>query len=206
MTPYYKDPYVTIYHSAAQDILPSLKADTIITDPPYGVGLDYGDQTNDTPENWRALMSFLIPQGKVCAPFMILPCCRILELPWIYAQFPPDWLLCWYKGSPGSRSPVGFNDWEPHLVYGKPHAQMHDFFQSTPEPFDNGHPCPKPMSWANWLVSRAVPPQGSVIDPFCGSGTVLSAAKNLHRQAIGIDIEERFCEISARRCSQEVLL
>jgi site-specific DNA-methyltransferase (adenine-specific) len=88
---------------------------------------------------------------------------------------------------------------------------MHDFFQtragfeSASSLDNNGHPCPKPMAWARWLVSRAAVEGATVLDPFAGSGTVLMASKELGRKSIGIEIEERYCEIAAQRCAQEVL-
>jgi site-specific DNA-methyltransferase (adenine-specific) len=68
-----------------------------------------------------------------------------------------------------------------------------------------GHPCPKPLRWMTWATSLASLPGETVLDPFAGSGTTLLAAKSLGRRAIGIEIEERYCEIAAQRCSQEVL-
>jgi site-specific DNA-methyltransferase (adenine-specific) len=70
---------------------------------------------------------------------------------------------------------------------------------------DNTHPTVKPLSLMDWLCRLVTPPNGLMLDPFMGSGTTLVAAKNLNRKAIGIEIEERYCEIAAQRLSQTVL-
>jgi site-specific DNA-methyltransferase (adenine-specific) len=68
----------------------------------------------------------------------------------------------------------------------------------------NGHPCPKPEIEWRWLVNKVCMPGETVIDPFMGSGTTLRCAKDLGLKAIGIEIEERYCEIAAKRLEQEV--
>ena len=65
------------------------------------------------------------------------------------------------------------------------------------------HPTQKPLILMRWIIGRC--PEGVVLDPFMGSGTTLRAAKDLGRRAIGIDIDERYCQIAAQRCAQEVL-
>jgi len=65
------------------------------------------------------------------------------------------------------------------------------------------HPTPRRYEFVSWLVKWFG--GKTIIDPFCGSGTTLLAAKNHHKVAIGIEIEERYCEIAAKRLSQEVL-
>ena len=67
------------------------------------------------------------------------------------------------------------------------------------------HPCPRKLEHVRWLVGTFTRSGDSVLDPFCGSGTTLIAAKNRGRRAIGIEREERFCELAARRLSQGVL-
>jgi site-specific DNA-methyltransferase (adenine-specific) len=203
--PYYQDNTVTIYHGDCREILPDVSADAAITDPPYGLDFKYASY-DDTRENWFQLMMAVVPLLRQCAPFVVMPCSRIDRLGWWYANHPPTWLIAWYKGSPGHRSFIGFNDWEPHLAWGKPPGQMHDYFQVRCgfEPKGNGHPCPKPIDWALWLIERATKPGGVVVDPFMGSGTTIRAAKDTGRRSIGIEIEERYCEVAAKRMAQEV--
>lgn len=66
------------------------------------------------------------------------------------------------------------------------------------------HPAPRRLEHVQWLVALVTESDG-VLDPFCGTGTTLHAAKELGLPAIGIEIEERYCEIAARRLDQEVL-
>jgi len=206
--PYYQDEWCAIYHADCRDILPLIpdkSIDLVLTDPPYGVGIDFGVY-KDTPENWRDLMKLIIPELKRLAECVIMPCSRIVELPFIYSNFPPDWLLCWYKGATPQRSWVGFNDWEPHLVYGKVKGtQYHDYFLAIPKPRDGSHPTPKPDKWGLYIISKASLQNNLVLDPFLGSGTTCYCAKKLNRYSIGIEIEEKYCEIAAKRCSQSVM-
>lgn len=67
------------------------------------------------------------------------------------------------------------------------------------------HPAPYPLPLAKWCINLVVKPGGVVVDPFSGSGTTLRAAKDLGRRSVGIDVSERYCEIAAKRCAQEVL-
>jgi site-specific DNA-methyltransferase (adenine-specific) len=67
------------------------------------------------------------------------------------------------------------------------------------------HPCPKPLPLMRELVSLFTDPGETILDPFMGSGTTLRAAKDLGRKAIGIELEEKWCEVAAKRMSQSVL-
>ena len=102
---------------------------------------------------------------------------------------------------------MGFGNWIPVLVYARPELSLYrpqqdcadvPVFGLMPE-----HPSPKPERAMTWILQRL--PNGSVLDPFAGSGTTLLAAKALGRHAIGIEIEEKYCAIAVNRLRQEVL-
>lgn len=67
------------------------------------------------------------------------------------------------------------------------------------------HPCQMPTALSSRCIVFSTDEGDTVLDPFMGSGTTMVSAKKLGRRAIGIEIEERYCEIAARRLSQEVL-
>jgi len=176
--------------------------DLTLTDPPYGIDLEY-DSYEDSESNWFDLMSKVLPEIIRVSKMAIFPCCKISRLDWYYKNFKPDWLICWYKGSTGHRSFIGFNDWEPHVVYGKTKNKlyMHDYFQTIPSPKlkSYGHPCPKPDEWAEWIITRSTEKDQLVYDPFMGSGTVGAVAYLNERNYIGSEISSKYCEIIEKR-------
>ncbi|MCH8853252.1 MAG: site-specific DNA-methyltransferase [Planctomycetes bacterium] len=183
------------------NILPTLKAgsvDAVVTDPPYGIGFAYASY-DDSEANWLQLMNAAVPEMRRVARFVVFPVCKQIRLGWWFANHSPTWIICWYKGSPGHRSRIGFNDWEAHLTWGRPQRAMHDFFQTRCGFSDNGHPCPKPIEWATWLCERAAPNSGRILDPFMGSGTTGVACVKTGRRFIGIEIERQYFEIAKER-------
>lgn len=118
-------------------------------------------------------------------------------------------LLVWDKGV-GRPMKGRFRNHLEYIVWASngPMPEADDIYPSTllrhaPPSTERVHVTQKPVSLVTELLSVA--PTGMVLDPFMGSGTVLSAAKNVGRKAIGIELEERYCEIAAERCRQETL-
>ena len=220
--PYYEDSAVTIYHGDCREILPTTLANVVVTDPPYGINLgshaaakDGRDHLlrkqaylsyDDTPESFREnIVPRIVKSLECCQGNGIVFCSgsSICHLP------RPSCVGGVFIPAAVGRTSWGFTNLSVCAMYGvSPHTSSGCrataiISNETAQP--NGHPVPKPMGWMLWAVSLASLPHDTVLDPFCGSGTTLRAAKDLGRKAIGIEIEERYCEIAARRCAQEVL-
>jgi len=206
--PYYEEAGIVIYHGDCREILPTLgPVDLVLTDPPYGVGKEYAGSFIDSLEGVKALYSAFIPACVAISKVVLTTIgCYELEL-FLYRELPPRWRICWRKGITSRPSAIGFTDWEPVFVYGSDvHRHSHDLFTVQPELLGSfGHPCPKPVAFSSWLASRFCDEGGLILDPFMGSGTTLVAAKQLGRRAIGVEIEERYCEIAVKRLAQAVM-
>jgi site-specific DNA-methyltransferase (adenine-specific) len=74
----------------------------------------------------------------------------------------------------------------------------------TTQPMANNHPTVKPLALMSYLIKLITPPEGIILDPFCGSGSTLVAAKQLGYKVIGIELDEKSCEIAMKRCQTEL--
>lgn len=210
MKPYYEHAGITIYHGDCREILPMLNADVLITDPPYGVDFE-GKNTKHTDRQDEGYTTFDCPEiGAKIVALALKQVKRGLVFPGIRQMFrypEPYDVGCVFCPSGAGRGRWGWVCFNPVFFYGK-RARIESYPASI-ESFDtapqSGHPCPKPERWMKWAVGLASLEGELVLDPFMGSGTTLRAAKDLGRRAIGIEIEEKYCEIAAKRLSQEVL-
>lgn len=219
MKPYYDEGGITIYHGDCRDVLRSLpddpQADLVFADPPYNVGVDYGSGTNDkmTPAEYLAWNQEWFRHARsVAAAVAVTP--GMVSVPmWMADIERTHFLIAWTKANNNSRNYMGptsgYQCWEPILLYGKSRATVLRDWIDQPISLQrtaNGHPCPKPLRLLKKLLVSLSTEGGTVIDPFLGSGTTLRAAKDLGRKAIGIEINEAYCELAAKRLGQEVLL
>ncbi len=214
MTPYYDKGGITIYHADCRDVLPSLPVvpvDLILTDPPYGIA-----HSSSFGATWQ---NTTIAGDDDTA-------CRDWVLTWARARGVPaacfgSWkvpkpigtraVLVWDKGPAFGMGDLSFPwkpSWEEIYIIGdgwkgtRDEGVLRGHLVVSWESKGRRHPHEKPVSLMAYLLSKIEAER--VLDPFAGTGSTLRAAKDRGLKAVGIEIEERYCEIAARRLEQEV--
>ena len=210
VSPYYDHGGVTIYHADCRDLIGELSYDLLVTDPPYGIGYQSTMRPNGASNRFPRIHgddvypSWIFDHLAPVASHVFVRWDRLADCP------VPTSCLVWDKGYGGMADPSHCYapQWEAVLFY---RGDRHEWRGGRPadvlrhDKVPSGalrHPTEKPVPLMQALISHH---EGSVLDPFMGSGTTLVAAKHLGRKAIGIEIEERYCEVAAERLSQEVL-
>lgn len=201
--PYYQDEYVTLYHGDCRDLLPTLGRcfDLLLTDPPYGIGFaaqptDYQRAAGMKPSKWDdspVAIETLNLARSLCHESII----------WggnYYALPPSRCWLSWYK--PDAPPSMGNVEYAWTSLDQNSRQITHSIAATNAERV--GHPTQKPLRVISWSLEQG-DASGTVLDPFAGSGTVLRAAKNWGLPSVGIEINERYCELAAQRLSQSVL-
>lgn len=214
--PYYEQDGITIYHGDCRQILPHLpKVDLVLTDPPYGMNRFETDTKDFLKVVGPALTSafLLLPEGGSMFAFTstaeVINLANAVDAPfkrllWMYK--PADMTYPLHGWLLKSEAIVWFmDDNKCTLQERKPFRHDCYIHRSVGNEGVEGHPTVKPLTVITDIASRC-PDNGLILDPFMGSGTTLRAAKDLGRRAIGIEIEERYCEIAVERLRQQVLL
>jgi len=185
--------------------IPDGAVDLVVTDPPYNVGINYGEKTNDNKEDFIKWISPIFKELRRISKTTLITTghYRLAD----YAEIEKwKWLIAWHKPASIKRSPVGFTNFEPIALWGKGSNGHVDIFQA-PIVVDDGlndHPCPKPIRWARYQL-KMFPKAKIIFDPFLGSGTTAVACKQLGRKFIGIEINPDYCKIAEDRLRQEEL-
>lgn len=232
MTPYYEADGITIYHGDVLALIPTIRADVVITSPPYNLGPTSGAYANmrdgysthhdNMPEHvyvgWQrqvlADLWHIIPDtGSIWYNHKPLIRDRRAVLP--LRLLPTDvtlrQVIVWDRGGGMNWSPTHLRpqtEWVLLLAKdgfelpSRGASTVGDMWRFPMEQTDFGHPCPFPVGLPGRVLNLT---SGTVLDPFMGSGSTLVAAARCGRPAIGIEIDERYCEIAVSRLAQRSL-
>jgi site-specific DNA-methyltransferase (adenine-specific) len=215
MQPYYEQSGMTIYHGDCRDVIEQWEGlrthrfDVVLTDPPYGItswtstgGNSLAESEAKDVRQWDTRID-----PTTMARIVALARYTIVWGGNYYADMLGSFRtpLVWYKQQPdGMHFAQAELAWT-NFDYGSCRVLSMGITQGDTKG-QRVHPTQKPEEVMAWALRQVRPLPALVLDPFMGSGTTLVAAKRLGgKQAVGIEIEERYCEIAARRLQQETL-
>ncbi len=199
MVPYYQEDGITIYCGDCREILPGLPCDAILTDPPYGTARDKG-----TGEYGKRRKAGFGDWDSCAVDLAHLPDVQRIVWGGNYFNLPPSRMfLLWDKGAgfagrDFAECEQAWCSWEGNArIYRRDPLASRDYIGKE-------HPTEKPIPLFQWCILNFPVLPSALVDPYLGGGSTLIAAKNLQLPAVGIEIEERYCEIAAKRLSQSV--
>jgi len=223
MQPYYEHDGITIYHGDCQEILPGLPNryfDLLLTDPPYAAAaatVTTGFGREKWGGNWGDMsLVTLVARQILKQPCLMLQhevywFCDLFSfsalMPLVFGRYALVQSIVWDKDMLGLgayyRKQTEFILYARTAEAAPMGKSERDLIRMRPKYATKEHPAEKPLPLIRQLAQATE--WTRLLDPFMGTGTALLAARSLGRGAIGIEIEERYCEIAARRLQQEVL-
>jgi site-specific DNA-methyltransferase (adenine-specific) len=209
LKPYYEDELTTIYHGDCREILPQLEpVALLLADPPYGIGYVHSGGGKSAYQTQFAGVK-VIGDDEPFDPTHLLAAGAKKMILWganNYSALLPrsnGWLI-WDKREDGPSNSMGDCElaWTNFLGACRKYSHLWNGFNKRSERGQRRvHPTQKPIALMKWCIALAGNPQ-SILDPYLGSGTTLRAAKDLAIKSIGIEIDEKYCEIAVDRLRQ----
>ena len=210
MKPYYDEDGITIYHGDCREVLPDVDASVLVTDPPFNIGKDYGTASDDLDDDsYRLLIEEVVKLGPTVQAWYTP------NIHWrLFGDIMPEAVpVVIHRRASGPLRHGWSSQFNLLMVTGKPNRPIPDlwndvrlkgegyFFREN----DYGHPGYTPKPIFDRLIDVLSEPVDVVVDPFMGSGTSAVSAVSARRTYVGIEIEERYCEIAVQRLAQGVL-
>ncbi|RKI08296.1 site-specific DNA-methyltransferase [Corallococcus sp. AB030] len=223
MKPYFQSDTITLFHADCRDALlglPSKSVDVLLTDPPYGMAYEAKGRSgaairaDGSRQGMRVFRQALTAAGPALKPDLhAFVFCHWESWPDFFdaasAHMKIKGAPIWWKarGGMGDCAASFAPDYEVVLhgtgptrraLFGKRHGAVLSGYPPVPARART-HPTEKPVNLLAYLLERACPKGGLVLDPFVGSGATLVAAQQLGLRAVGVELDERYCEAAARR-------
>ncbi len=218
MQPYYQDELITLYHGDCREVIPTLDiiVDLLATDPPYGMDIGYGrgalglrtiagDGDTTLISEVMGLSLPFMATNSWSAIFCNYAQVGIVQDSVATAGLTVKTVVVWDKKQPSLG--MGIRNQHEMIVLarkGKPAESYSggNVWRISRESGRPEHPHMKPQDIMGRLVNYYSPDGGVVLDPYAGSGSTLVAAKQLGRKAIGVEIDEKYCELTVSRLAQ----